>query len=245
MERIAILVDGGFYQRQAQSLWGSVSAAKRADELVSYCDRHLKWHHERDELYRIFYYDCHPSDKKVFHPLLKKQVDLAKTSLYLWKTDFLKEIISKRKVALRLGRLSDIGLNYTLTSDAVKRLCDGRLDVSSLSEENFTLNIMQKGVDTRIGMDIASLAYKRQVTRIVLISADSDFVPLVKLARREGIDVILDPMWHDVNKDLLEHVDGLRSPGSHPSAKNNVSVSRQQGKRTTQESTKEDAKPIC
>ncbi len=46
----------------------------------------------------------------------------------------------------------------------------------------------------RIGLDIASLAYKKQIDQIILIAGDSDFVPAAKLARREGIDFILDPM---------------------------------------------------
>ena len=46
----------------------------------------------------------------------------------------------------------------------------------------------------RIGLDIASLAYEKQVNQLVLISGDSDFVPAAKLARREGIDFVLDPM---------------------------------------------------
>ena len=52
----------------------------------------------------------------------------------------------------------------------------------------------QKGVDMRIGVDIASLAYKKQVNQIILIAGDSDFVPAAKLARREGIDFVLDPL---------------------------------------------------
>lgn len=63
----------------------------------------------------------------------------------------------------------------------------------------------------RIGLDIASLAYKRQVEQIILISGDSDFVPAAKLARREGIDFILDPMWSKIKDDLFEHIDGLKS----------------------------------
>ena len=46
----------------------------------------------------------------------------------------------------------------------------------------------------RLGLDIAAMAHKRQVDQIVLVAADADFVPPVKLARREGIDVVLDPM---------------------------------------------------
>jgi len=73
------------------------------------------------------------------------------------------------------------------------------------------LNVDQKGVDMKIGIDIASVAYKKQVEKIVLISGDSDFVPAAKLARREGIDFVLDPMGAVIKPDLFEHIDGLRS----------------------------------
>ena len=63
----------------------------------------------------------------------------------------------------------------------------------------------------RIGIDIASVAYKHQATTIVLISGDSDFVPAAKLARREGIDFILDPMHATIKPDLHEHIDGKKT----------------------------------
>jgi uncharacterized LabA/DUF88 family protein len=63
----------------------------------------------------------------------------------------------------------------------------------------------------RVGLDIAAMAFKRQVKQIVLVAGDSDFVPAAKLARREGIDFILDPMWAPIRDDLHEHIDGLRS----------------------------------
>lgn len=71
--------------------------------------------------------------------------------------------------------------------------------------------MIQKGVDMKIGLDIASFSYKKLVDQIVLISGDSDFVPAAKLARLEGIDFILDPMGHPINGALQEHIDGLRS----------------------------------
>lgn len=60
-------------------------------------------------------------------------------------------------------------------------------------------------------MDIASLAFKRFVDRIVLISGDADFVPAAKLARREGVDFILDPMKANIEQSLFEHIDGLEN----------------------------------
>ena len=45
----------------------------------------------------------------------------------------------------------------------------------------------------------------------ILIAGDSDFVPAAKLARREGIDFLLDPMWNPIKPHLFEHIDGLHS----------------------------------
>ena len=67
------------------------------------------------------------------------------------------------------------------------------------------------GIDMKIGVDIATLALKGFVDTIVLFSGDSDFVPAAKLARREGIDFVLDPMRANVEPQLFEHVDGIKS----------------------------------
>lgn len=212
LKRTAILVDGGFYRRRVQYLVGNEGPEESAKRLHSYCLKHLYTDNMEDrELYRIFYYDCPPSDKKIFHPFLKKQVDLKKEKLYKWSNDFLNSLKSKRKVALRLGELAETQARYTLNYATVKKLCRGTLLVEDLKESDFILEIKQKGVDMRIGLDIASMAFKKQVDQIILISGDSDFVPAAKLARREGIDFILDPMWTNIKPNLNEHIDGINS----------------------------------
>ena len=90
---------------------------------------------------------------------------------------------------------------------------------SEIKAEDFTLSIEQKGVDMKLGIDISSLAYKKQVDQIILISGDSDFVPAAKLARREGIDFILDPMWAPIKDNLSEHIDGIYSCWAKKKAK--------------------------
>lgn len=209
--KTAILVDGGFYRRRAQAVFGDKTAQDRAVELENYCKRHLNSHGENNDLYRIFYYDCAPSNKRVFHPFLKKQVDLGKSDLYEWTMQFFDELKKKRKFAIRLGKLAEEQAHYTIRPKAVKKLCNGSLDFSSLQESDFFLEIDQKGVDMKIGLDIASMAYKKQVEQIVLISGDSDFVSAAKLARRERIDFILDPLGSPIKPDLFEHIDGLRT----------------------------------
>lgn len=213
--KTAILIDGGFYRRRAQKMLGDKHAVQRASELEIYCKRHLMYETKgvRDDLYRIFYYDCMPTDKKLYHPFLKRQIDYSKTELFTWMSYFIDELKKKRKFALRLGRLAPKhdSICFSLLPSTLKDLYNQKRKFEELKETDFILSIEQKGVDIKIGIDIASLAYKKQVDRIVLISGDSDFVPAAKLARREGIDFILDPLFNNIPPDLSEHVDGIRT----------------------------------
>lgn len=222
MIRVAVMVDGAFYQKRAnilfgrQSPYGPITAEDRASELVRYCNRHLHRDGEDCFLYRIFYYDCPPSEKTIYHPLTQRSVCLKRTPLYSWSKEFHSALASKRKVALRMGELLESTAGYSLSPAAVKKLCRKEIEIDDLTEADFYLDIQQKGVDMKIGLDIASIAYKRLVDRIVLIAGDSDFVPAAKHARREGIDFILDPMWHTIKPNLNLHIDGLVSCVSKP-----------------------------
>lgn len=212
MENVAILVDGAFFLKRAAHIFGMLPADKLADELMKYSRAHVK----KNRLYRIFFYDCPPLSSKIFHPFLQKQIDMAKSERSLWRLSFHNELRKRRKVALRLGRIDDINVSWRIDYRKIKRLCAGSMKWADLTEQDFSMDVKQKGVDMRIGIDITSLALKKQVTQIILISGDSDFVPAAKFARREGIDFILDPMWAPIKDDLYEHIDGLRSTFPHP-----------------------------
>ena len=212
----AIMVDGGFYRKRARHIFGEKSPPERASELYAYCCRHLKDKHEERNLYRIFYYDCPPSGKEVYNPIDKKNIQLNRSPVYKWANDFFQELIKHRKVALRMGEVLESSVGYTLRPGSMKKLLQRKIDIDDLTISDFSLDFKQKGVDMRVGLDIASLAHKRLVNQIVLIAGDSDFIPAAKHARREGIDFILDPMWQDVKPSLLEHIDGLHSPVHRP-----------------------------
>lgn len=220
--KVAMLVDGGFYRKRAYNLVGDLSPKERADELEQHCKRHINDNKKENcELYRIFYYDCPPVKKNVFHPLKRTTVDFSKTPQYTWTCDFYDELRKRRKFALRLGVLASESVNYNLKQETTKKLMNGMVRLDELTDMDFSLNLKQKGVDMRIGIDIASLAFKKQVDRIILIAGDSDFVPAAKLARREGIDFILDPMHNSIRDDLFEHIDGIRSKAPKKQIKNN------------------------
>lgn len=220
--KIAILVDGGFYRRVALYKYGEKNPEERAKELNTYCLAHLNKKPSKsnnEELYRIFYYDCPPIEKQVFNPITKTSVSLKNSPSYIWTNDFFNYLKKQRKVALRLGVLSEEWSSYTLNKDAIKKLLNKKITVDDLTEKDLVLELKQKGVDMKIGIDIASLAYKKQVDKIILISGDSDFVPAAKLARREGIDFVLDAMGQNIKEDLSEHIDGLESSAYKPKLK--------------------------
>lgn len=219
MRYTAILVDGGFFMKRGLQIFGKIPPEELAEKLFRCCIRHLKIHNhsskneepERDELYRIFYYDCPPLAKKVLHPVTKKPIDFSKSERTIWRNAFYAELKKKRKIAIRMGRVDDSNTNWVISPRLTKKVINGTVKIEDLTEDDVTLTVKQKGVDMRIGVDIASLAFKKQVQRIILIAGDSDFVPAAKLARREGIDFILDPMHAPVTPDLFEHIDGLKS----------------------------------
>jgi len=65
----------------------------------------------------------------------------------------------------------------------------------------------QKAVDMKIGLDIALIAMKRLADLLIIITGDADIVPALKLARREGMQVGLDPLGCPIQPELQEHVD--------------------------------------
>jgi uncharacterized LabA/DUF88 family protein len=52
-------------------------------------------------------------------------------------------------------------------------------------------NFYQKGVDTLITIDLSRIPKKEEVKKVILITSDTDFVPIIKDLKEEGIKVIL------------------------------------------------------
>lgn len=212
--KTAVFIDGAYFLKRFKYVFPQkdiTNPQEVAKALFSMCLSHLAdKNQEETELYRIFYYDCPPLMKKVHYPISKKCLDFSKTSTAIFKEAFINELKKKRKCALRLGRLQDLD-GWILSSATIKKLLQGKIKFEDLNDDDFEYGIRQKQIDMKIGVDIASVAYKKQAQRIVLVAGDADFVPAAKLARREGVDFILDPMWKSISADLFEHIDGLKT----------------------------------
>lgn len=228
----AIVIDGAFFLRRFRSRFPNYPT-DNADAVGAAVKLLAGWHlaerrkhetapdrgseigyrpSETGAIYRIFFYDCAPLTKRVHYPVSKKSLNLATTEGAGLRLAIHQRLLRTRKVALRLGRLNEKLSTWQPKPDAVKRwLASGKFDAT---DDDFELSVVQKGVDMKLGLDIAAMAFKRQVDQIILVAADADFVPAAKLARREGIDVVLDPLGAHYADDLADHVDGIRSfPG--------------------------------
>ncbi|RFF29401.1 NYN domain-containing protein [Wenzhouxiangella sediminis] len=199
-----------------------------------------------DHVYRLFYYDATPFDGKSHHPLKNQPIDFGKSEVAKSRRELFTQLRRKRKFALRLGHVnkeSNWQIDPRLTKDLIKirKWADHIQAIldhpeappelpenesrefqnlierwQALEERNVRIGLRQKGVDMRIGLDIASITLKQQADTMILVTGDSDFVPAAKLARREGIEFLLDPLWQKVSDQLYEHVDGIISIYSQP-----------------------------
>jgi len=215
--RVAILIDGAFFLIRYKTLYKKNKGfdprdpVKVAEDLYGLVNQHTKDKY----LYRVLYYDARPLTKKSHNPISNKAIDFSKSDVAVFKLAFYKELMKKRKIALRLGYLKDKN-TWLIRPNIVKDLLKGEKTLDDIQNTDVYYDMRQKGVDMRIGLDIASLPYKALVDQIILISGDSDFIPAAKLARREGLDVILDPLWNHIDNKLLEHIDGISTFSPRP-----------------------------
>jgi len=226
MQRMAIMIDGAFFINRFKHVYphknhrDPLVVAKTAFQMAC---AHLKPKNRnspRSDLYRVFFYDCPPLSKRIHTPIGNQAINLAKSDEAIFRNSIHQQMTTFRKVALRLGHLNEKTASWTIKRHVMTDLLKGKREWGTLTDEDFIYYAKQTGVDMRIGVDIALLAHKKLIDQVVLVAGDSDFVPAAKLARREGIDFILDPMWNHIAPDLLTHIDGLRSVTANPFAKN-------------------------
>ena len=154
------------------------------------------------ELLRIYLYDAPPATGIVVNPVDRTRVNLAQTGVFAERKSLHDRLELMTDVAFRRGDLAIRG--WKVRSRALDEV--GRTG-RALRAEDVEPVLEQKGVDLRIGLDVAMLAFKRIVDTVVLVTGDSDLVPAMKLARREGIRVYLDPMGNRIRPALVEHSD--------------------------------------
>lgn len=201
MDRVAVLLDGEFVKKVLQrklkrnpdhvDVMGEVKRILSREDIAAL------------SLYRIFYYTAEPLTGTTKNPLDGSLTNFSEGPVYARNRQLIDKLDNEPDVAVRRGALVHQG--WEIGSAAVRALVAKKKTV--VEPGDVRPKIQQKGVDMRIGLDIASLALKRLVCTIVVVSGDSDLVPALKLARREGLRVYLDALGEHVRPELRIHAD--------------------------------------
>jgi uncharacterized LabA/DUF88 family protein len=209
MKKTALLIDGGWFSKGLGKILKLPNGWPNAAQVVKNAQAVLQ---ADEELFRIFYYDCEPFNREVTNPVDGSKVDYSLMPAYSARKRFFFDLGQTGFVALRRGELKARGWEFGSTYR--KALLAGGPaggPAAAPTARDVYPNFEQKGVDMRIGIDVASLSLKQIVERIILFSGDTDMIPALKLARREGLQVFvvkLDP-W-PLKHNLIEDSDGVR-----------------------------------
>ena len=203
LKRVAVLIDGGHLRIAAQT-----ARVKYEPDLIEKVA--VACVANGEDLFRAFYYDC-----PLFNGTRKLPVSGA-DQVFRGDNEWLNVLASKELFAIRLGTLKFRGYKPKKSKFLGRPLADA----------DFKPDFEQKGVDMRIGLDIANFCVTKAVDRIVLITNDTDCVPAMKYGRRAELQVVLMSLpGQTTAPELLHHVDIKRQLKEWPkSAKRNASL---------------------
>jgi uncharacterized LabA/DUF88 family protein len=198
--RYAVLMDGAFLLRKLQE---SLRAFPTADQVEAIATS-IAAHDCIKGLDRLRVYFCHarPATGRLINPISKLAVNLGTTPVYASHESLIDTLELRPDFALRLGETNTAG--WKLGDRAFTSLMGKPRNIVAI---DLVPNIEQKGVDLRIGLDIARLALTQSVQAIVACTGDSDLIPAFKFARREGLPVFLCHFGHGVKRELKAHAD--------------------------------------
>ncbi|HEX5010709.1 MAG TPA: NYN domain-containing protein [Planctomycetota bacterium] len=199
--RHALLLDGGFVLKRLRHRLGRSADAADVQTEWQRIGRHPLL--ADSELLRVFYYDAPPAVGTITNPFDGKSEDLARTPQHAHARALHDRLALLPDTALRMGETVVRGWHVRpeTVRDIARR---GR----SLEATDLRLVIEQKGVDLRIGLDIARLSLLHLVDAVVVVTADRDLVPAFRFARREGLRLYLDHLGSKVvHRDLIAHAD--------------------------------------
>lgn len=201
--KVVVLVDGSYYLRHTISMFGSMRPEDAVKALRKVASNHIL---PGESLLRICFYDCSPLDRDITHPITGEHFNPIDSASAKWRLSFFAELARTRKMLLRLGQHQFCD-EWKLNREPMARLLAGRGMQSPLMPEDISYTSRQKAVDLLMGIDATKIALKHLAGRLVLVAGDGDFVPVVRTAQEEGIEVYLDPLCGKASQSLLDSVD--------------------------------------
>lgn len=198
--KVAILMDGGFVKKKLSQRHRRFPTVQDITGLAQQIMQNQLLRGK--DLLRVYFYDAPPFEGTVVNPVDHTRTNFAVTPQARQNLNLLRDLELEPNFAVRRGLLKLSG--WKLGKRAIQGLSRNPRQIVA---NDFVPDLKQKGVDMRIGLDIAWLSIKRIVESIVLVTGDSDFIPAMKVSRKEGIIVYLEILGHPVFKELRVHAD--------------------------------------
>lgn len=201
MDQVAILLDGGFVKKRLTLRLKRFPGTADVVELSTTIMGHDRL--KSASLFRVFFYDAPPYEGTSANPLEPgKPIDFSSTQAARQNKSLLDSLEIQPDFAVRRGQVANRG--WKLGEAALKSLKQGPRPITA---KDLIPDMEQKGVDLRIGLDIATIALRRVVSILVLVSGDSDLVPAMKFARTEGLKVYVEALGNPIRQELRAHAD--------------------------------------
>jgi len=141
------------------------------------------------DLLRAYYYHCLPYQSSP--PTKEESERFGKAQQFIYSLNKLPQF------EVRLGKLACRGIN----------------------KETGKMIFEQRQVDLLLGTDLALLSGKSQITHAIILAGDSDFLPAIEVAKKEGVLIRLyygdgchDDLWNmaderlEITKDMIKKI---------------------------------------
>jgi hypothetical protein len=195
LKRLVLLVDGGYVRAQARKAKPPrVFDADLVASIVSACVDVTT-----EDLHRALFYDCPEFSGTVTLPISRKP------HAFTGSDAVLRDLAARDLFAVREGSLRFRGWARRSSASG---------GGNPPTDQDFKPKFVQKGIDMRIGLDIATYAASERIDRLGIVTADTDLVPALKHARRGGLQVTAYELpGQALHRDLVEHSDFRRAVG--------------------------------
>ncbi len=188
-KKVAVMLDGGHLRVYAKKA-NKVFIPDYIEKIALACAE------ANEEIFRILYYDCSPYSGTVILPVS------GNPKIFTANDTWIKDLAKKDLFAIRRGVLKFRGF-------VPRRI--PLAPAQPLQDADFKPQFEQKGVDMRIGLDMAIISAHRGVDLIALATNDTDCIPAMKHARRSGVQVaLLTFPGYNPAPELLAHADFRR-----------------------------------
>lgn len=198
--KVNILIDGGFFVQKFKEKHRKLPDENDIENEIATIMSVIRAKADsgcNDILFRVYYYDCRPFGGKKKKPGDTEETDFSQTNTFKKKERVLRNLAQKERFAVRLGELSFDGWSESERTD----------EKTGIVTKVYNPKLKQKGVDMKVGLDMALMALKHTVDKVVLVAGDSDFIAPIKFVRKEGVLAYLYTMGHNVKSNLREHCD--------------------------------------